>query len=89
MKTVKVVYSGRVQGVGFRFRIRLLSERFSVSGYVKNLPDGRVELVAQGDPGEIDRFRQDIQTEMRGLVRQEEDQPVDGSPFFDSFTIAY
>ena len=92
MSSVKIVYSGRVQGVGFRFRTRLLAERFAVSGYVKNLPDGRVELVAQGDMEEIDRFRRDIRVEMRGLVHHEEDQVVNGGldePVFESFTIAY
>jgi len=52
----EVHYSGRVQGVGFRYTARETAERFNVAGYVENLSDGRVELVAEGDPGEIDRF---------------------------------
>ncbi|HEV3343051.1 MAG TPA: acylphosphatase [Pirellulales bacterium] len=52
----EVLYSGRVQGVGFRYTTREIAERFNVTGYVENLSDGRVELVAEGEPAEIDRF---------------------------------
>jgi len=55
-KTMQVFYEGRVQGVGFRYTARRVAAGFDVSGYVRNLPDGRVELVASGDPDEIDGF---------------------------------
>lgn len=51
-----VYYSGRVQGVGFRYTAQSIAQEFRVSGYVRNLPDGRVELVAEGEPGEVERF---------------------------------
>ena len=54
MKSVQVHYEGRVQGVGFRWTVKNLSREFDVAGTVKNLPDGRVEVVAQGD--EADAF---------------------------------
>ena len=54
MKSVQVHYEGRVQGVGFRWTVKDLSREFDVAGTVKNLPDGRVEVVAQGD--ETDGF---------------------------------
>ncbi len=57
-KTVQVFYEGHVQGVGFRFTARSVSAGFDVAGYVQNLPDGRVELVASGDPSEVDDFLQ-------------------------------
>ena len=50
----EVYYSGRVHGVGFRYTVRSLASRLAVSGFVKNLPDGRVHLVVEGPPGEID-----------------------------------
>ena len=46
----RVVFSGRVQGVGFRFTCQSLARGFDVAGYVRNLADGRVELVAEGEP---------------------------------------
>jgi acylphosphatase len=45
----RVVVSGRVQGVGFRQHAVTEAERLQVSGWVRNLPDGRVELLAEGD----------------------------------------
>ena len=52
----EVHYQGMVQGVGFRYTTRHIAARFTVTGYVRNLPDGRVLLVAEGQPEELDRF---------------------------------
>jgi len=52
----EVYYRGRVQGVGFRYTARSVARRFDVVGFVRNLPDGRVQLVAEGTPQELDRF---------------------------------
>src|SRR5438270_11553043 len=60
----RVVFSGRVQGVGFRFTCRSLARGFDVAGYVRNLADGRVELVAGGEPSEVDGFLDGMQREM-------------------------
>jgi acylphosphatase len=51
-----VRYSGQVQGVGFRYTAQSLAIRYPVAGYVRNLPDGDVELVAEGEPGPVDEF---------------------------------
>lgn len=56
MKATRVFYEGRVQGVGFRWTARNLAKEFDVTGTVKNLPDGRVELVASGEPAEVTTF---------------------------------
>ncbi len=55
-----VFYSGRVQGVGFRYTVRTVANGYEVTGTVRNLPDGRVELVAEGTRTELDAFRQAI-----------------------------
>ena len=68
----EVRYAGRVQGVGFRYTVRSLARGFAVSGYVKNLRDGRVELVVEGEPAEIDRFLAAVQREMGYYVGQVE-----------------
>jgi acylphosphatase len=64
-----VVYQGHVQGVGFRFTTLSIARRYAVTGYVCNLPDGRVELVAEGDNRELDQFVADVATAMSGYIR--------------------
>ena len=54
---MEILYSGRVQGVGFRFMARSVAAGFEVSGAVCNLSDGRVALVAEGARAELDAFR--------------------------------
>ena len=56
MDRVTVLYTGRVQGVGFRATVRHLSRGYDVTGMVRNLPDGRVELVAEGLKDELQAF---------------------------------
>jgi acylphosphatase len=51
-----MIVSGRVQGVGFRFFTCRLAESFRVTGGVKNLPDGSVEIVAEGEREEVEAF---------------------------------
>ncbi len=64
----EVYYCGRVQGVGFRYTVRSLSGRVSVTGFVKNLPDERVQLVVEGSPDELDRFQASIDAELGRYV---------------------
>ena len=52
-----IFYSGKVQGVGFRYSTKVLATGFEVTGTVRNLPDGRVELVAEGAREELEAFR--------------------------------
>ena len=68
-----IFYSGRVQGVGFRYGTRVVACGFEVTGTVRNLPDGRVELIVEGDRAELEAFRRAIQdSEVGRFVRQEE-----------------
>jgi acylphosphatase len=52
----RYLVSGRVQGVGYRYFAQAAAEREAVAGWVRNLPDGRVEAVAEGEPEAVDRF---------------------------------
>jgi acylphosphatase len=52
----RVLYVGRVQGVGFRYTALRIARGFSIAGYVRNLRDGRVELVAEGEAAEVSAF---------------------------------
>jgi acylphosphatase len=68
-----VFYSGNVQGVGFRYTAKSLARGFEVTGLVRNLLDGRVELIAEGGRDELSAFRQAILDSGLGpLVRHEE-----------------
>jgi acylphosphatase len=57
---MQVLYSGNVQGVGFRYSVKSAATGFDVAGTVRNLPDGRVELLAEGEKEELDAFRAGI-----------------------------
>jgi acylphosphatase len=86
----RVYFSGQVQGVGFRFTSRQLARGFDVAGYVRNLPDGRVELVAEGDPAEIDRFLQAVRDEMGYFIRDVTIESCPPSPEpLAGFTVRY
>lgn len=62
MQRVTVHYSGRVQGVGFRATVRSLARGYDVTGSVRNLPDGRVELIAEGEKAELAAFLEGVAT---------------------------
>jgi len=66
----EVYFEGHVQGVGFRYTTRHIAAGFVVSGYVKNLPDGRVLLVIEGMPEEMDRLLEAIQKAMGRYIRR-------------------
>ena len=69
---VHVYFSGRVQGVGFRFTARTLAARYQLSGWVRNLPDGRVELLAQGLSKDVIEFLNGLRSEFKGYILNED-----------------
>jgi acylphosphatase len=86
----RVVFQGRVQGVGFRATTEHLARRRPVTGYVKNLADGTVELVACGEPDEVERFIQAVRShfdENLADVHERDDPASVGR--FRSFGIRY
>jgi acylphosphatase len=67
-----IFYSGHVQGVGFRYTVKSVATGFEVTGTVRNLADGRVELVAEGMKEELEAFRRAVQdSEVGRFIRQE------------------
>ena len=67
-----VYFSGRVQGVGFRYTVLQLARGYEVTGYVENLLDGRVLLVAEGVESEVTGFVSAIEERLLGFIRQTE-----------------
>jgi acylphosphatase len=82
-------YTGRVQGVGFRYTAVGLARGRGVSGWVRNLADGRVEVVVEGDEAAVQGFLGAIRGRMGGYVRgaEERDEPPTGE--FEAFDVAY
>ncbi len=70
--TKLVYYSGYVQGVGFRATAAGIARRYRVAGWVRNLPDRRVELLAEGEPSEVTAFLTDLRERMSDHISDED-----------------
>ncbi len=90
MKLAKrVFYEGRVQNVGFRATVRWIAEGFEIVGSVKNLPDGRVELLVQGQPSEVADFLQAIrESELASHIKNVIEERADLETGMRGFSIA-
>ena len=76
-KRMQVIYSGRVQGVGFRYNAKSVANGYEVVGTVRNLSDGRVELIVEGQKEELEAFRQAVRES--GMEPFVDDEVVDWS----------
>ena len=77
-RSVKGLVSGRVQGVGFRYFVKSHAQAEQILGWVRNLPDGGVELAVEGGPAEIDSLRALLRAGPRGaVVTRLEELPID------------
>jgi acylphosphatase len=66
-----VFFEGRVQGVGFRWTAKNIARGYDVTGWVRNLPDGRVEMQVSGETDEVDAFIEAIEeSELNGHIRK-------------------
>lgn len=80
-------YSGHVQGVGFRFTAQRVAAGYDVVGYVRNLPDGRVELWAQGTEAQVSRFLAEVARRMRENITGIEMRDCDPDTGLTAFDI--
>jgi acylphosphatase len=70
-KRIHVFWSGRVQGVGFRYTTEAVALELKLLGWVRNLPDGRVEAVVEGDEGSLKRFLERMASgPMKGYIQK-------------------
>ena len=83
----EVYYTGHVQGVGFRYTAQGVARQFPVTGSVRNLPDGRVELIVEGESAELDAFLQAVANRMQGYIHRAQVATLAASGEFDDFTV--
>lgn len=84
-----VLFTGHVQGVGFRYTTREIASRFDVTGFVRNLNDGRVELVAEGAAKELRAMLEEIRSEMGQHIHDQAIQTLPANHEFTHFDIRY
>ncbi len=82
-------YRGHVQGVGFRYTAAGTALRYPITGYVENLPDGRVHLVCEGTPTDLDRYLEDIAQRMEPFIREVKQDKRPGTGHFNDFEIRH
>ena len=88
--SIQVFYEGNVQGVGFRYTVRQIAKGFDITGSVRNLRDGRVELLAAGEEGEVRAFVEAIgQSELRAHIKKHSETPLPDPPAFRGFEIRH
>ncbi len=85
----QIVYSGRVQGVGFRFTCQRIAHRYELAGYVKNLPDRSVELMIQGHPEDVTACMADIADSFGAYIRDKKITKLPPNPAYTEFTISF
>lgn len=88
MRAFRLWVSGRVQGVGFRWFTRKAARELGLAGQVRNLPDGRVEVEAAGDPERLEVFRERLRQGPPGArVDRLDEQELQEVPAWDGFEI--
>lgn len=78
-----------MQGVGFRYQTACVAKGFEMTGSVKNLPDGRVHLYAEGEEREVLAFQQEVASELESYIRDAEIKTSTGPRACRGFSIAH
>ncbi len=89
MTTKRVIYDGRVQGVGFRYTTKDLARGYDVLGTVRNLPDGTVEMIVSGETEELGEFLRDLREDsaVAHHIRSVSEEEIDPLPDLKGFSI--
>jgi acylphosphatase len=89
MTTKHVIFIGHVQGVGFRFTAHRMGQRHQLTGFVRNLPDGTVEMLAQGPARDINDCIEDIKDYFGDYLREIRTQEIPTDPKYKDFRITF
>ena len=84
---LQIWYTGRVQGVGFRYKTTQIAGGFDVCGFVENLDDGRVHLLAVGDESETRAFADEIAKVMRDFIKSTDERADTADVSYKGFEI--
>ena len=89
MRRFSVLFDGRVQGVGFCYRTTTIAKRYSITGWVRNLHDGRVQLEAEAISSVFDAFLTELVDSMGNNILNYSVDERDATGNFDSFETRY
>jgi acylphosphatase len=88
-KRIDVYYSGRVQGVGFRFSVEAIAVELGLAGWIKNLPDGKVELVCEGKEEDLHKLLAKIDGQFSRFIQQKNINWMPATGEFSTFEIKF
>lgn len=84
-----IIFKGHVQGVGFRYTTYRIAGGYDVTGFVRNLPDGTVEMLVQGRADEVDRCIREVQDSFSGYIRDARIAQIPCNPRYSDFGIVH
>ncbi len=84
-----IIFTGRVQGIGFRFTALDIANRYRLTGLVRNLPEGTVEMIAQGPSDDIADCIRDIKEAFEGYIRETKTEEIPQDPKYTDFKITF
>ena len=84
-----IIFIGQVQGVGFRFTALDVANRYQLTGLVRNLPNGFVEMIAQGPSDDIDNCVRDIEESFSSYIKETKIEEVAFDPQYKDFKITF
>ncbi|MBU1122347.1 MAG: acylphosphatase [Candidatus Omnitrophota bacterium] len=88
-KRYNILFSGSVQGVGFRFTVRNLANRYRLTGGVRNTHDGKVEVEIEGDLLDLNNFLQSLQQEFPNNISDYKKEELPVSEEYEGFYIKF
>ena len=89
MVRIHAIFSGTVQGVGFRFTTQRFASNLRLTGWVKNLPDGRVELVCEGSREQLENLLYKLDKHFAGHLKHRDIDWLEAKKTFTGFDITY
>ena len=84
-----IIFVGRVQGVGFRYTAHNIAHRHRLTGFVRNLPDGTVEMLAQGPAEDVEDCLRDIEDSFAGYIRETKIDEIPPAPQHSDFRVTF
>ena len=89
MTAKHIIFIGQVQGVGFRFTAFRIANSYKLTGFVRNAPEGTVEMLTQGSPDDIADCIRDIQDSFAGYIRETKIEEIPPDPKYTDFKITF